>query len=202
MGESRSFAALGLGNIPWSPTACAVGCTLPALRGYGGRFFLTAATTKWFSPTKVSAGRIFFTRLPKQCRRRYRDRRQHPSEKGHRQCGIENRGPGEQANRSRSTRKAARASPAAAAEGEGAGGGIRELRARRLEDVCTAASGSWLDLFLSDLAGEAFELLAVEDGVVDHAKDELLGGASAKAVDDALHGADRNVLAARQRPCR
>ena len=51
------------------------------------------------------------------------------------------------------------------------------------------------DVAIGDFAGQAFELLAVEDGVVHHAEDELFGGTSAEAVDDALHGADGDILA-------
>src|SRR5580698_1508672 len=62
---------------------------------------------------------------------------------------------------------------------------------------------SWLLLFFisvsrvstSDFAGEALQLLAVEDGVVDHAEDQLLGRSTAEAVDDALDGANGDVLA-------
>jgi len=69
---------------------------------------------------------------------------------------------------------------------------------------------SWLLLFFGDVAfcgrplgtrafgdfaGETFQLLAVEYGIVDHAEDELLGGASAETVDDVLNGADSDVLA-------
>lgn len=38
-------------------------------------------------------------------------------------------------------------------------------------------------------------MFAAEDGVVDHAEEELFGGAAAEAVDDAFNGADGDVLA-------
>jgi hypothetical protein len=54
---------------------------------------------------------------------------------------------------------------------------------------------SALFLALGNSAGQPFKLLAIEDFAVDHAQYKFLGGASAKAVDDTLHGAHRNALA-------
>lgn len=46
-----------------------------------------------------------------------------------------------------------------------------------------------------DATGEAFQLFAAEHGVVDHAEQELLGGAAAEAVDNGFYGADGDALA-------
>ena len=93
----------------------------------------------------------------------------------HGQGGVEDGGPGEQAHGSRLHAKGGQ-SESARRPRRGRVRRDSRVATRRFVDACKErVSVMAFLLFFGDLhAGEAFELLAVEDGVVDHAEDELL----------------------------